>query len=170
MYRITMLLIGVYTIASADSFGPDDLKSKVPPPVVEIFKLAGHFEKYDITFHLNPFYLRGDFDGDRRYDLAIMVQRKADRKIGIAFYNPVNDQITIVGAGGALRGGADIDDLSWVNYWYAKPKEELKRSMVDPALPQPAGEVIMLHLWEVSSAAIYFDAAKREYRMYWQAD
>jgi len=30
-------------------------------------------KKYEVSFHLSPFYLRGDFDGDHKIDIAVRV-------------------------------------------------------------------------------------------------
>jgi hypothetical protein len=36
-------------------------------------------KKYEVAFHLSPFYLRGDFNGDDKMDIAVLV-KQLDRK------------------------------------------------------------------------------------------
>jgi hypothetical protein len=41
-------------------------------------------KKYEVSFHLSPFYLPGDFNGDGQMDVAALVKQRSTRKLGIA--------------------------------------------------------------------------------------
>src|SRR5688572_7353099 len=62
---------------------------------------------YSIRTDLNPFYLRGDFDGDKKQDYALgIVERKSDKK-GILIYHTGTKTHYIIGAGKPLGNGRD---------------------------------------------------------------
>jgi hypothetical protein len=49
---------------------------KVPQEVMERFSNENLLDKYEFSGRMNPFYLRGDFDGDGRADYALLVRNK----------------------------------------------------------------------------------------------
>jgi hypothetical protein len=56
----------------------------VPAWVVQLFSAKKLDGQSDFAFALNPFYLRGDFNGDGKPDVAILVKNKTPGKLGIA--------------------------------------------------------------------------------------
>jgi hypothetical protein len=62
-------------------------------------------KNYDVSFHVNPFYLREDFNGDGKIDVAALVKQRSTWKVGIAIINGASDKITILGAGNAIGNG-----------------------------------------------------------------
>ena len=68
----------------------------------------------DCSRPVNPFYQRGDFDGDGRADLAILVRDKATGKIGILVLHRVGKP-TLLGAGRSFGNGGD--DFAWIDQW-----------------------------------------------------
>ena len=82
---------------------------------------------------MNPFYLRGDFNGDGQLDYVVLVQERGSEKQGFAFcFAGAKKKPYIVGAGTAiaLEGGVRGDDLSafdlWgiAESWSIKPKKD----------------------------------------------
>jgi len=68
----------------------------------------------------NPCHLAGDFDGDGRQDLALMVREKSGKqRKGIAVIT-AKGAIAIAGAG--TRAGAGGDDFVWMDAWRVEPK------------------------------------------------
>lgn len=69
---------------------------------------------------LNPFYLSGDFDGDRRADYALLIQDRATEKDGILLCLTSRVKRPVVlGAGTrvAMEGGVSVDDLAGFDVW-----------------------------------------------------
>jgi hypothetical protein len=60
-------------------------------------------KNYDVSFHMNPFYLHGDFNGDGKIDVAVLVKQRSTGKVGIAIINGASDKITILGGGDCHR-------------------------------------------------------------------
>jgi len=50
------------------------------------FRLC-YAKRYQLSAHLNPFYLHGDFDGDGRSDSALRIKERSSGKNGIAIYH-----------------------------------------------------------------------------------
>ena len=72
-------------------------------------------KKYEISYRMNPFYLRGDFNRDDKIDVAILVKQRSTGKIGIAIINGANDKVTILRAGTSIGNGGD--DFEWMDSW-----------------------------------------------------
>src|SRR5688572_14527832 len=62
-------------------------QSNLPVELEDLYNQEKIKSFYSIRTDLNPFYLRGDFDGDSKQDYALsIVQRKTDKK-GILIYH-----------------------------------------------------------------------------------
>lgn len=103
----------------------------VPVPISEC--LQSKAARLEISRRMNPFYLRGDFNGDGRLDYAVLVQERKSEKLGIAFcFAGANKKPHIVGAGIAiaLKGSITGNDFSsfdvWgiAESWAIKPKRD----------------------------------------------
>jgi hypothetical protein len=64
------------------------------------------FSRYAIDRIINPYYVRGDFDGDGRMDLAITVRDTVSGRSGVALIRAAMDSVVIYGAG---RGYPDAN-------------------------------------------------------------
>ena len=62
-------------------------------------------KKYELSYRINPFYLRGDFNGGGKIDVATLVKQRSTGQIGIVIINGANDEVTILGAGIAIGNG-----------------------------------------------------------------
>ena len=71
--------------------------------------------QYNFAFTLNPFYLRGDFNGDGKPDIAVLVRNKRSSKLGIAICHGGKNEVFLVGAGTDFGNGGD--DFSWIDVW-----------------------------------------------------
>jgi len=78
----------------------------VPESVAELFKTTGFDKRFDFSTRLEPSYLRGDFDGDGKTDVAILVKQKSSGKIGIAVCHSATKKIVLIGAGTSVGNGA----------------------------------------------------------------
>lgn len=73
-----------------------------------------YFDRYRIHHQANPYYQRGDFDGDGLTDLAVTIREKETWKSGIAVVPATLDTVYLFGAGiGCLAGncGAEVGGL-----------------------------------------------------------
>src|SRR2546425_7690493 len=83
----------------------------VPPWVLKALgaEFQNQYEWYD---RVNPFYQRGDFDGDGQADMAFLIRHKVTRKVGIVFVHHATGAVHIVGAGTPFGNGGG--GFSWV--------------------------------------------------------
>src|SRR5215471_3270936 len=83
----TLLLSATLLSVSADVMRAQepDLEN-LPQDVLMQFGTGSFAETYSISARINPFYLRGDFDGDGKPDYAILVVLKKDQSKGIAIW------------------------------------------------------------------------------------
>jgi len=56
----------------------------VPDTVKKALTNGSTGKKYDLSFHVNPSYPEGDFDGDGKMDAAVLVKERSTGKLGIA--------------------------------------------------------------------------------------
>lgn len=133
----------------------------IPPEARE--KLAAG---YEILFNLNPFYLRGDFNGDGKADLALRIKEKTSGKIGIAVLHAGAKNVIVLGAGQEIGNGGD--DLSYLDVWYVHPAGKASQGATDEKPPLLKGEAIYVEKTESASALIYWTG--KAYRWYQQGD
>lgn len=111
----------------------------------------------EISLRINPFVLRGDFDGDGRTDLAVMIKNTKSKKEGIAFLFSGAHKPIIVGAGQDFGNGGD--DFSWLDLWYVEDKATHQRGYYEKAVTLNADGLVVAKA-ESASALIYFRAGK----------
>ena len=104
----------------------------IPNPIRKIPKwvrtewMARHLdERYAILYKLYPVYLKGDFNGDGRRDVAVQVQEIQSGKIGLAIFHAKKPQaaflhMEIVGAGKTI--GKAGDNLKNTGIWTVYPR------------------------------------------------
>ena len=56
---------------------------------------------------MNPFYLRGDLNGDGKTDIAFLMKQSSTGELGIAIISGATDKATVVGAGNAIDNVGD---------------------------------------------------------------
>ena len=91
-----VLMLPLIVVQAADTL-PGNIPTQLQPAVdARAFKAS-----FEVGTWLNPFYLRGDFDGDGLADYALLVTRRNDGKKGIAVWLSTKHQSgpTIIGAG-----------------------------------------------------------------------
>jgi hypothetical protein len=69
----------------------------IPREVSRRFQKEGFLSHYELSTILNPFYLRGDFDGDGVPDYAVLVIHRATKITGIAVLRSGAVKIEILG-------------------------------------------------------------------------
>jgi hypothetical protein len=139
----------------------------VPENLTDLLAKKGLDKKYQIIFDINPFYLRGDFNGDRVPDIAVLVKEKNSGKKGIAICDFARHQVVILGAGKEFDNGGG-DDFEWMDYWYVYGKGIVERGVEEGRPPKLIAEALYVGKSESASALIYWTG--RRYRWYQQGD
>ena len=133
----------------------------VPPLVRSCVKDSG--ETVQISTALNPFYLRGDLDGDGVNDFAVLVHDKSYR--GILLCLSSQPSPVVVGAGEDFEGYRSLD---FFDAWYILEKGPIERGVDEGSPPVLQGEAIQWIRSEASSGLIYWDG--KRVRSYQQGD
>jgi hypothetical protein len=161
-----VLILSVIVVHAANTL-PENIPGKLRAAVdASAFKAS-----FDVGSWLNPFYLRGDFDGDGLPDYALLVTRHSDGKRGIAVWLSTRHQIqpTMIGAGKKSRAGAgDEDDWDFFDAWQVYDKGIVQQGAGDGKPPKLIGDAILIEKTEAASGIVFWDG--KQFRWYQQAD
>ena len=111
----------------------------------------------------NPYYLRGDFDGDGKPDFVLAVRSKSGGT-GLAVCTG-NGLLFLLGSRIAGRKFSDMpDDNFLAPHWEVMTKKEVAelkdfQSNVPKPVPSTRGEAIAM-IWEDGISLIYWDGTK----------
>jgi hypothetical protein len=142
-------------------------KESLPSLANDFFiKVSSLNMKYEFTSHVNPFFIQGDFDGDGKLDVALMIVEKNSQKIGIAVIHSSSHKVFILGAGNSLNNGGD--NFNWLDAWNTYPKVLVERGVEEEELPKLIGDAIYVKKIESASGLIYWKDNK--YNWYQQGD
>lgn len=109
---------------------------------------------YELSFRVKPFYQRGDFNGDGKIDMAVLVKQRSSGKLGIAIIHGVTNKITILGAGTAIGNGGD--DFDWMDSWESYSKDRVASGSV----PKLHGDALLVSKSEAASGLIYWNGKR----------
>ena len=104
--------------------------------------------RYELVQKLEPSFYVGDFNGDGKSDVALLIKEKTTAKVGIAIVEGGESKITIVGAGKSFGNGGD--DFSWMDAWSVRHSGKVDRLYVAKR--------------ETASAVIYWDGSKYKWQ------
>jgi hypothetical protein len=104
--------------------------------------------RYELVQKLEPSFYVGDFNGDGKPDVALLISEKTTAKVGIAIVERGETKIKIVGAGKSLENGGD--DFSWMDVWSIRHSGKVDRLYVAKS--------------EAAGAVIYWDGSKYKWR------
>lgn len=113
----------------------------------------GAESRYVIAAHVNPSILFGDFDGDHRTDVAVLVRDSQSSKIGIAIARQ-EGAVELLGAGKSFGNGGD--DFSWLDHWYTFTRGPVEPGAVETPPPVLAGDALYVEKSESASGLIYY--------------
>lgn len=113
-------LFASVVIAVGSAYGqPNPVDIDNVPNVVSAC-LASYRGRYQVIQRINPFYLRGDFDGDGRIDHAVLIAEPNSRKEGflVCFGRP-QSKPQVLGAGQTVsaEGRLKVDDFALIDVW-----------------------------------------------------
>lgn len=161
---ISFALLVLFAIAvagpanPAESQTPDAQLPHIPEPVERAIIHGSLAKKYELAFRLNPSYLRGDFNGDGKIDVAVLVKQRSTGKLGIAIIHGVTDRVTILGAGTAIGNGGD--DFEWMDTWQTYSKDRGGHAASETGLPLLRGDALLVGKSEAASALIYWNGKR----------
>ncbi len=145
-------LVGFLLVFPAIAFAQLALKDQLPPWAAERFTSAAGQLQVEASGRINPFFQRGDFDGDGRPDLAVLVQHKTNRKLGILILRR-NGKQNLLGAGHTFANGGD--DFEWMDLWWVEDRGTMRQSH-DDLVVKLQGDGLLVAKEGSASALIYF--------------
>ena len=138
------------------------LKQQLPSWASKGWSDASKAHGLDIFGGVNPFMQRGDFDGDGKADLAILVQARSTKKIGILFLHRKSKPL-LVGAGFPLGNAGD--DFSWLDIWAVEDRESIRSSDSQKSL-QLKTDAVMVAKEGSAGGLIYFSGGKYKWQQH----
>lgn len=157
-----LLVIPALLVLASPVLAAEDVSAfNIPDPIATCMEpISG---QYKISSHINPFYLRGDFDDDGQPDYAVLITNSKGER-GVAICSTVPRTARIVGAGVVLNKLADFDFGAWMVF----PKGPVERGVGEGPPPKLLGDAISIIWPESASALLYWDG--RRFRWYQQGD
>jgi hypothetical protein len=145
---LCLSVLGVVLIA-APAFTVD--LDTLPEAVVSRISALGG--KYEISDRINPYYLRGDFDGDGRVDYAVLLTERESGKRGMVVLLSSQAKPRILGAGAPIQyGAAKFDDLNF-DSWRVYGKGTIDAGT---GFEAPPGKVELILVQKKESASGFF--------------
>jgi hypothetical protein len=144
---------------------PDSLSSPsrgairdVPDAVKKALTNGSPGKEYDLSFRINPSYLEGDFNGDGKMDVAVLVKERSTGKLGIAIDHGTTGKVTILGAGIGVGNGGD--DFEWMDSWRVHSKTRAGHASDETSAPRLRGDALLVEKSEAASALIYWNGKR----------
>jgi hypothetical protein len=130
----------------------------VPNAVKKALTDGAAGKEYDLSFRMKPSYLEGDFNGDGKMDVAILVQEHSTRKLGIAIVHGTTEKVIILGAGIGVGNGGD--DFEWMDSWQVYSKPRAHHAAGESSVPHLRGDALLVEKSEAASALIYWNGKR----------
>ena len=149
------------TIKESAQSQATDAHTQIPDIPEAVQKAITHgalSKEYELAFRLNPFYLRGDFNGDGKIDVVVLVKQRPTGKLGIAVIDGVNNKVRILGAGTPIGNGGD--DFEWMDMWQVYSKMRAAHAAGETGVPQLRGDALLVSKSEAASALIYWNGKR----------
>jgi hypothetical protein len=103
---------------------------------------------YELAQTMKPSFYTGDFNGDGKSDVVLLIKEKATGKLGIAILDSSANEPKILGTGKSFGNGGD--DFSWMDNWSLRHSGKVDRLYVVKS--------------EAASAVIYWDGSKYKWQ------
>ena len=156
---MTFIIVMFIVLQSSAAGQPGGSQSTdIPESVITVFNAAGLDRYYEISSHLKPSHLKGDFDGDRKPDIAILVKEKGAGKIGIAVFHSSTNNVVFIGAGTNIGNGGD--NFDWMDVWSVTSKAAAARQVGKAAAALVKGDALHVEKSESASALIYWNGRR----------
>lgn len=162
MKTILCILLMLAHVAFAHGRQNPPQSTNIPESVATLFKATGLDRQYEFSSHLKPSYLSGDFDGDGKPDIAILVKQKSSGKIGIGVCHSSTNKVLFIGAGTEVGNGGD--NFDWMDIWNVTPKAPAARKVGKTAALALKGDALHVEKSESASALIYWNGRRYVWR------
>jgi hypothetical protein len=157
------------TLGSTISWAQEVDYENVPDEIREAVGSGRFSEMYDLDGSINPFYLRGDFDGDGKPDYAFRIKSTSSHSIGIAVWLSSLHRFVVIGAGIPFRfSGSTATNLDFLNTWKVYGRKPVEQGVEAGPPPHLIGEAILAGKSESASGLIYWNG--KSFSWYQQGD
>ena len=143
---------------SSPAPGANEQSHDIPDVIKGAIITSSLARNYDLSVRINPFYLRGDFNGDGKIDIAAFVKQRSTGKFGIAIIHGEAEKATILGAGTAIGNGGD--DFEWMDSWQVYSKDRAALEGGEKSLPHLRGDALLVSKSEAASALISWNGKR----------
>lgn len=151
---VTVALVFATGMAGAQALPP---QAQLPVWATQQFDSLAKREAIEVNARMNPFVLRGDFDGDSKGDLVVLIRNKDSKKEGIVFLFRQKTAPLIVGAGHVLSNGGD--DFAWLEIGQVEDKGSRQHSYHEKSLTLKTDGIVVAKEG-AASALIYIKDGK----------
>jgi hypothetical protein len=159
----------VLLLSSSHSWAQGVEIENIPNEILESVELGQFAQSYRVDESLNPFYLRGDFDGDGKADYALRIKSKAGNASGIAIWLSSLRKLVVLGAGVPFNvSGSVASNLDFLNTWQVYGKRQVERGVESGPAPHLIGEAILAGKSGSASGLIYWNG--KSFVWYQQGD
>lgn len=171
--RQLLLCIGILSSLVTTSAYTQELNlGNLPDDLTTQFAVGPFAEAYSVSGRINPFYLRGDFDGDGKPDYAILIASNQDHSKGIAIWLSTKKRFVVLGAGHPFKFGRSdkkgATDFDFIDIWQVYGRKPVERGVAAGPPPKLLGEAILAGKTESASGLLYWDG--KEFAWYQQGD
>lgn len=154
------LFLGILFLP-ADALFAGNYQLFIPPAVQACLNRTKTSAPPKLERLANPYYHRGDFDGDGRMDYAVWIRGRTTGKGGIIICH-ASGLITVLGGDTVHRPPfSDLpgDQFLSSNWWVISQSEAMARIAKGRAVGQPAGEALLMQ-WGDGAGLVYFDGTR----------
>jgi len=141
----------------------------IPDEILRVVGQGRFADRYNLDASMNPFYLRGDFDGDGKTDYAVRIKSKTGKGSGIAIWLSSKREFVVLGAGVPFKvSGSIVSNLDFLDTWQVYGKRPVERGVESGSPPHLVGEAILAGKRESAGGLIYWSG--KSFAWYQQGD
>jgi hypothetical protein len=156
-YQVDVNTKAITQSESVSSPSPGAIRD-LPEAVKKALTNGSPGKEYDPSFRINPSCLEGDFNGDGKMDVAVLVKERSTGKLGIAIVHDTTGKVTILGAGIGIGNGGD--DFEWMDSWHVYSKTRAAHASDKTSVPRLRGDSLLVEKSEAASALIYWNGKR----------
>lgn len=167
--RMFVIVLMLLPLSGSCLFAQTVETDNIPDELLYTISFGPFAQSYVLDGSMNPFYLRGDFDGDGKPDYAFWVKSKKTGETGIAIWLSSRHNFVILGAGTPFKASvSSVTNLDFLNRWQVYGKRPVERGVEAGPPPHLIGEAILVEKSESASGLIYWSG--KSFAWYQQGD